>query len=96
MFYVYILQSLKNKKTYVGFCEDMSSRLKEHNLGRVKATKYQHPFKIIYHEIFNTKKEAKKRERYWKSGAGRKKLKYYFECGFPPSPRRLGEARLVS
>ena len=95
MFYVYILQSLKDKKTYVGFCKDIKSRLKEHNFGKVKATRYRRPLQKIYCEAFNTKEEAKKREKYWKSGAGRKKLKEYFKCGFPPSPLGEGEARLV-
>jgi hypothetical protein len=27
--------------------------------------------------------QAKKREKYWKSGAGRRKLKSFFKNGFP-------------
>jgi len=84
MFYVYVLQSLKDKRTYVGFCEDIKSRLKEHNFGKVKATKHRCPFRIIYYEILDTERGAKKREKYWKSGAGRRKLKWYFKNGFPP------------
>jgi len=28
--------------------------------------------------------EVKKRELYWKNGSGRRKLKQYFQNGFPP------------
>jgi putative endonuclease len=78
MYSVYILQSLKDNKTYVGFSSDVERRFKEHNLGRVRATKYRQPLKILFTEEFENEQEAKKRELYWKSGAGRRKLKKYF------------------
>ena len=84
MYHVYILQSLKDKKTYTGFSKDVIQRLKVHNSGSVKATKQRRPLKILYTEECETLKETKKRERYWKSGAGRKKLKKFFDEGFPP------------
>jgi len=84
MYQVYILQSLKDGKTYVGFCKNIENRIKEHNFGKVKTTKNRRPLKIIYAEKNNTIKEAKDREKYWKSGGGRRKLKYFFQNGFPP------------
>jgi len=78
MFYVYILQSLKDGKTYVGYTYEIEQRLKKHNLGQVRSTKYRRPLKLLFVEKFETEKEAKKRELYWKSGAGRRKLKEYF------------------
>jgi putative endonuclease len=88
MYYAYILQSLKDKKTYAGFCEDVDIRLKMHNSGRVNATENRRPFVILLTETFQTEKEAKDREQYWKSGSGRRKLKHLFKEGFPPiSPR---------
>ncbi|MCK4909825.1 MAG: GIY-YIG nuclease family protein [Planctomycetes bacterium] len=84
MFYVYILQSEKDKKTYTGFCKNIVTRLNKHNSGQVKVTKHRCPFWLIYHEEVSTLAEAKKREKYWKSGGGRRKLSRFFKEGFPP------------
>jgi putative endonuclease len=79
MFFLYILQSLKDKRTYVGHTNNIKRRLCEHNSGRVPATKNRRPLKILKFEVHATLGEAKKREQYWKSGAGRKKLKEFFQ-----------------
>jgi putative endonuclease len=79
MFYIYVLQSLKDLKTYVGYTCDLEKRLEKHNRGLVKSTKHRRPIKLLFSENFETELEAKKRELYWKSGAGRRKLKEYFE-----------------
>ena len=78
MYYTYIIQSSKDDRTYVGYTNNIDNRLKLHNSGRVKATKYRVPFKLLFFEKFQTEQEAKKRELWWKSGAGRRKLKEYF------------------
>jgi len=75
MFYIYILKSLKDNKTYVGYTNDLERRLSEHNSGQSKATKNRRPFELIFSEQFEVSSEAKKRELYWKSGGGRRKLK---------------------
>lgn len=75
---LYILLSLKDKRTYVGSTDDLERRLKQHNSGKVKSTKYRTPFKVIFTEEFPILAEARKREIWWKSGAGRRKLKEYF------------------
>jgi putative endonuclease len=79
MFTVYILQSLKDNKTYVGYTDNFERRFKQHNLGMSKSTKYRSPFKLLFKEDFQYSAEAKKREVWWKSGAGRRKLKEYFD-----------------
>lgn len=84
MWYCYILQSLKDKRTYVGYTGDLEERLTLHNKGNVNATKNRRPFIVLFAEKFHSKDSAKKRELYWKSGVGRRKLKKYFERGFPP------------
>lgn len=78
MYTVYILQSVKDKKTYVGYSGDFKRRFKKHNSGRVKATKHRYPLKVLFVEKFENESEAKKRELYWKNGGGRRKLKKYF------------------
>lgn len=79
MFYVYILKSLKDHKTYVGHTNDIERRLSEHNSGQSKSTKNRVPFELIYSEKLETSAEAKNRELYWKSGGGRRKLKEIFK-----------------
>ncbi len=83
MYKVYVLQSEKDLKTYTGYSHDAQGRLLEHNAGKVTATKNRRPLKIIYTENCETESEAKMREKYWKSAAGRKNLKRIFS-GFPP------------
>jgi len=76
---VYVLFSLKDNKTYTGSTNDLQRRLSEHQLGKVKATKNRLPIKLIHFEKFETLKEARSREHYYKSCAGRKKLKLILE-----------------
>jgi len=79
MFYIYILKSLKDGKTYVGYTNDLGRRLSEHNSGKNIATKNRTPLELLFSEKFETSKEARKRELYWKNGGGRRKLKKLFE-----------------
>ena len=72
MIYVYILESLKDRSEYVGMSEAPNGRLKDHNRGDVKSTKSERPWKITYTEGFKTRAEARKREKYLKSAAGRR------------------------
>jgi len=81
MYYVYIIYSLKDKKTYVGYTKDLNVRLEQHNAGRVRATKHRRPLKLLFSENFETLAEAKKRELWWKSSSGRGKLKEFFNQG---------------
>ena len=67
-YFVYVIGSLKNfkPKTYVGWTKDLNERLRKHNSGEgAKSTKGR-KWKIIYHEIFNSKKKALRREYYLK------------------------------
>lgn len=79
MYKVYIIQSLKDKRTYVGYINDLNRRLVEHNSGQNKSTKNRIPFKLLFSEEFENIEEAKKRELWWKNSSGRKKLKGFFE-----------------
>ena len=81
MYQVYILKSLKDHRTYTGYAKDARLRLVDHNSGRVDATKNRRPLEIIFTEDLETLEEAKKRELYWKSGAGRRKLRGYYKPG---------------
>lgn len=79
MFYVYVLKSQKDDGWYIGSTSDINKRLKFHNKGNVKSTKYRRPLELIYSEEFETRALAEKAEQYYKSGAGRLKLKKKLE-----------------
>lgn len=75
MYYVYALVSQKDKNLYIGFSRNVEKRLAEHNSGRVKSTRGRVPFRLAYKEVVGTLLEARKREKYLKSGVGREFLK---------------------
>lgn len=72
MFYFYVLQSLKDGTTYIGFTADLKKRVKEHNEGKTKSIKHKLPCKLVYYEAYETKKQARMRELEIKN-SGRKK-----------------------
>ena len=75
MAYVYVLKSLRNGKLYVGSTDLLpEERLKKHNYGSNKFTKRNGPFELVRQESYADKTEARKRESFLKSGAGRKFL----------------------
>ncbi len=75
MFYVYVLQSEKDKKLYTGCTTDLRERFKQHTMGQVTSTKGRTPFTLIYYEACLDKKDAYDREHYLKSGPGKRYLK---------------------
>jgi putative endonuclease len=83
MYYVYVLQSKRDKHLYTGYSEDLRKRLKEHNDGKNASTKHRVPFELIYYEAYTHKLDALGRETFLKSGSGkqyiRKQLHHYFE-----------------
>ena len=75
MYYVYVIQSLKDKKLYIGHANNLLKRIKEHNKGLVKSTQKRKPFKLLYYEASNLLKDAVSREKSLKTGFGRAYLK---------------------
>ncbi|MFH1375336.1 MAG: GIY-YIG nuclease family protein [Patescibacteria group bacterium] len=76
MYYIYILQSARHNKFYIGVSKDLKHRLDKHNSGSSRSTKPYQPWQIIYTEKFASKNEAYKREFYLKHPQGyQKKLK---------------------
>ena len=65
--FIYILQSLKDYKFYIGQTNNLADRIERHNKGQVIATRNRKPLKLIYSEIYNSRSEAVKRESYLKS-----------------------------
>jgi putative endonuclease len=75
MYYVYALLSMKNQDLYIGYSEDLRKRFQEHNSGRVKATKANRPWNLVYYESFRTKLDATAREKQLKSHRAKSDLK---------------------
>jgi len=82
MFYVYVLKSKKDKLLYTGCTKNLVKRLEDHNKGKISATRERIPLKLIYYEVSINKYDAFNREKYLKTGMGKRyiynRLKNYF------------------
>jgi len=74
MITVYVIKSVARHYRYVGITNNIERRLDEHNSGYNKNTAAYAPFKLILKEYYNDYEEARTREIFLKSGAGRKFL----------------------
>ena len=72
MYWVYVLKSGVDEKLYYGLTSNLEQRLDQHNSGLVRSTKSRRPFKIVYHEKVSDLITARRKEKYFKSGFGRK------------------------
>ncbi|MEK7508728.1 MAG: GIY-YIG nuclease family protein [Patescibacteria group bacterium] len=83
-YYVYVLESLKDKERYVGYTENLKRRLEEHKKGLSFATSFRLPLKLIYFEGCLNQDDAKRREHYLKTTQGRRflglRLQEYKRC----------------
>jgi len=83
MHYVYILISEKDGKFYTGSTSNLKRRLDEHNGGKVESTKRRKPLRLTYYEACIDEKDARQREKYLKTGMGKKyirgRIKNYLE-----------------
>lgn len=70
MYYVYILQSAKDKGLYIGYTNNLKERFKEHQAGESFATKGRLPVKLIHYQGFISKKDAVEAEKYFKTTRG--------------------------
>lgn len=73
-FYVYVLQSLKDRNKYIGFTSNLKQRLEAHNKGLSFSTRHRMPFKLIYFEGCLNYEDTKRREHYLKTTGGRRFL----------------------
>ena len=82
-FFVYVLESIKDRKRYIGFTNNLKKRIEEYNKGLSLATKPRLPFKLIYYEVCTHRDDATRREQYLKTTRGRrflaKRLKSYYQ-----------------
>jgi len=74
-FYVYVLQSKVKDFIYVGFTHNLKKRYLEHNNKEELSTKHYTPLELIFYEAYRNKKDAKKREKYFKTTKGKTALR---------------------
>ena len=72
MWYVYIIYSSRIDRYYVGFTENLITRLERHNSGWGKYTERGIPWVMVHSEKYLTKTEALKREHEIKKSKSRK------------------------
>ncbi|MBA2331029.1 MAG: GIY-YIG nuclease family protein [Flavisolibacter sp.] len=84
MYYVYILQSKKDNKYYIGSTSDVAARLVYHNAGLQRSTKNRIPFVLILMEKHPDKQSAIMREKQIKSFKGGEAFKKLLRDVAPP------------
>ena len=74
-FCVYILFSRKDLLLYTGFTTSIDQRLANHNEGKTKSTASRRPLDLIFCEFYRFEADARRREMYFKTTAGKKAVK---------------------
>lgn len=75
MYYTYVLKSLKNGQFYTGSTSDLRKRFSQHNDGKSTYTHGRGPYKLMYYEACPNESDARSREKYLKSGMGKRYIK---------------------
>jgi putative endonuclease len=75
MIYTYIIQSKKDKRWYTGSTNDLRKRFRLHNENKILSTKGRGPFTLIYCEACLNDHDARVREKYLKTGMGKRYLR---------------------
>ncbi len=78
-FHVYLLWSHSCRRTYVAQCEVVEKRVREHNAGKTFATRRCRPWRVVYQEEYQTRQEALRRERWYKTDGGRSHIAVLLE-----------------
>lgn len=71
IFYVYVLQSEKDRLFYTGYTKNIQNRIDLHNQGKILSTRDRRPLILIYLEGCLDQQDATRREKYLKSGNGK-------------------------
>ncbi len=79
-YWVYVLEN-ENGRWYIGQTSNPKIRLNKHNSQKVKSTKNRGVWKLIYKEKFTNRSSAMRKEKYLKSGYGRRFLKNFLGKG---------------
>jgi putative endonuclease len=75
MYYPYVLLSEKDGRFYTGCANDLRKRVRGHETGCVRSTTHRRPLSLIYYEACVNRDDALRRERFLKSGKGKRFLR---------------------
>ena len=78
-YYVYILESVKSGKYYIGQTENLEERVAKHNAGRNLSTRHDIPWQLKWWKEYETRSEAIKVEIRIKEIKKRKGIEKYIE-----------------
>ena len=84
MYYVYFLISSKTNKIYTGYTKDLRKRLLDHKSKQVHTTKRMGKFNLIFYEAFYDERDAKRREKYFKTTKGKRTVKLMVKYSLAP------------
>jgi putative endonuclease len=73
-YYVYVLKSCNRQYRYIGISDNVERRIQQHNKGYNRTTKPYAPFELILSDKYTSRIEARRKEKYLKSGIGRQFL----------------------
>lgn len=69
---------------YVGITNNLERRLSEYNSGKSIYTRKFKPWEVVYKEEVLDRKSAREKEKYYKTSAGRKKIKLILHKNIAP------------
>lgn len=78
-YFVYVLESIKTGRYYIGQTQDINNRLDQHNKGYSRSTKREIPWKLIAKWTMESRAKALKMERILKNMKSRKRVKERIE-----------------
>ena len=84
---VYVLRSQKDGNLYIGYTTDLARRLAEHNKGENRSTAPRCPLDLVFCEFHLSQDDARRRERYLKTSAGKRGLKLVLRGTLKIGPR---------
>ena len=68
---VYVIQSEIDGRLYKGMTQDVSKRIRMHNMGKVRSTKAYRPWRLFFEEQCEDSLQARAREKFLKTSKGR-------------------------
>ena len=78
MHYLYLIESEKSNKYYIGQTNDLQDRIQRHNESRCRYTKGKGPWELISYKIFSSRSEAVKEEKRLKHAKNKDYIYSYF------------------
>ncbi len=75
MYYTYILQSKRDGRLYAGFSGNLKKRVASHLGKQVESSRRMGEVHLVFYEAFRDKRDAIRREKYFKTTKGKRALK---------------------